>query len=383
MAIAAVVSLLLLAQPGDPRALFEEAMAAQSQGRLAEAAKLLESAAKAAPGNFAVFGNLGAVRAQLGDFDGALDAYRQALALNPGVARLHLNIGIAHVRRGRFVEALAALDRFLAAEPANMQGRELRALCLFQLARYPESTEAYRQLATDHGEPLAALYGWGQSLLKTGDRPGAERVFERLFARHGATAEASLLEAQMMMSENRLEEALAKLNSLAAGPERLRGVDLWRGITLEGLGRAAEARAAYRAEFDATGDLVAAYALGVLAGRDGDEREALRWLDRAQPIDAERYNVAYHRGRALLRLGDARAAVNLLEQSARRNPRSVPERYLLLQAYQKLGRAADAQRVSMEIRRLRAAELRKDQTTVEGSAKPKQKLRTGSATRFR
>jgi predicted Zn-dependent protease len=360
-----MVWLPIAAAAQDARTQFERGMAAQAAGDLKQAEQLLSAAAKRAPGNFAVFGNLGAVRARLGDFGGALEAYRKALALNPAAARLHLNIGIAHVRQGHFGEALSALDRFLGAEPGNAQGMELRALCLFQLARYQESAEAYRQIGDGGGESLAGLYGWGQSLLKQGDRAGAERVFERLFARFGGSPEAGLLEAQMLMSENRVEEALEKLNGLAGAPTRLGGIDLWRGIALEGLGRPAEARAAYETEFKATGDLVAAYALGVLAGRDGDEREALRWLDRAMAVDGERYNVAYHRGRALLRLGDAAGAVEALELSARRSPGSVPERYLLLQAYRKLGRKAEAARISDEIRRLREAELQKDQKKVE------------------
>lgn len=359
------LAVLLLA---DPRALFEQALTAQKQGRLADAVKLLEQAAQAAPKNFAIFGNLGAIRAQLGDHAGALQAYRQALALNPAAARLHLNIGLAHFRAGQFSDALAALEQFLRAEPGNAQARELRALCLLQLGRYTESAAAYAEL----GDELAPLYGLGQSLLKSGDRAGAERAFDRMFARHGATPQAELLQAQMLMAENRLEEALAKLDSLK-GAASLRGVELWRGITLEGLGRLADARNAYRTEFEASGDLVAAYALGVLAGRDGAEREALDWLTRAQPLDGQQYNVSYHRGRALLRLGRTTESVPLLEASARRNPESVPERYLLLQAYQKLRRAADAQRVSAEIRRLRDTELQKDRGKLEraGEAPPR------------
>jgi len=369
MGAAAVLltGVLLWTQVPDPRVLFERAMQAQKQGRTADAAKLLGEAAAVAPGNFAIQANLGALRAQLGDLDGALAAYRRAIEINPGVARLHLNVGIAHVRRGGFAEALGSLDAFLKAEPRDVQGRELRALCLFQLARFKESGEAYRAIVEEGDEPLAALYGWGQSLLKTGDRAGAERVFERLFRRHGSSSEAALLEAQMMMAENRLEEALAKLTELASRKQRLRGVDLWRGIALEGLGRAPEAREAYRAEFEASRDLAAAYALGVLAGKSGAEKEALDWLDKARSIDGPLYNIAYHRGRALLRLGDAAGALPLLEESARRDPSSVPDRYLLLQIYQKLGRGADAQRVSGEIRRLREDELDRDRKKVTGT----------------
>lgn len=216
MGAAAVLltGVLLWTQVPDPRVLFERAMQAQKQGRTADAAKLLGEAAAVAPGNFAIQANLGALRAQLGDLDGALAAYRRAIEINPGVARLHLNVGIAHVRRGGFAEALGSLDAFLKAEPRDVQGRELRALCLFQLARFKESGEAYRAIVEEGDEPLAALYGWGQSLLKTGDRAGAERVFERLFRRHGSSSEAALLEAQMMMAENRLEEARQGIRSV-------------------------------------------------------------------------------------------------------------------------------------------------------------------------
>ncbi len=52
--------------------------------------------------------------------DEAIEAYRQALALNPEAAQLHLEIGTLHMKRRRYEEAIVALEAELKNDPYSV-----------------------------------------------------------------------------------------------------------------------------------------------------------------------------------------------------------------------------------------------------------------------
>ena len=67
-----------------------------------------------------------------GDEDGGMARLRQALALDPTLSDAAQTLGGLLIRRGRFAEAVAELDRFLEVQPANAQIRlaQMSALVL-------------------------------------------------------------------------------------------------------------------------------------------------------------------------------------------------------------------------------------------------------------
>ena len=362
---------LFLLQAG-PRALFEQGLEKQRAGDLAGARELLEQAARAAPSNFAIHGNLGVVLAQAGDFAGAVKSYQRALALHPQAHRLRLNLAIARVRAGEFSGAAGELRRFLAAEPGNAQGEELLALCFYQLGRYGDSAATYEKLTATQGEKLELLYGLGEAHNRAGNTARAEQAFARLFARFPNAPQTRLLLAQKMLGEGRGDEAVAELRALAATP--LPGVPLWLGIALEKTGQPEEALAAYRREITATGDLLAHYGAGVIESRGGDAAKAAAHLRTALPLDGERYNVSYHLGNAYWRGGEPALALPLVRKAVAREPADASGHYLLMQIYRGLGRTAEASREAGIVKKLKDAGLAADRKKVDG------RLRSGTAT---
>lgn len=85
------------------------AVEALGRGDLAAAEPRLEAAVKLAPSFAGAYGNLGVLRRRRGDIPGALDAYRQALALEPRNPAILGNLAALYVGLGREREAQAAL----------------------------------------------------------------------------------------------------------------------------------------------------------------------------------------------------------------------------------------------------------------------------------
>ena len=344
------VLLMLFFLQADARVLFESAEKAQQAGRLAEAQRLLESAAKLAPGQVAILGNLGAIRAQRGDFAGALSVYEQALKINPATPRLHLNIALAHFRQSDFAAALTSLDQYQKQAPADPQGGELRAVCLYQLGRYEDAATQYRDLSAHGEERLAWLYGQGQSLMRAGKPEQGQAAIARLFTRFPEAPETKLLEAQALIAVRKYEQAIEQLEGLRL--EKLSGVDLWLGVAYENARRFPEAKQAYAREAAASGDLLAHYALGIAEARDGRDAEAAKYLERALPIDSQINNVSFHLARAYLKLNKPAAALPLLDRAIMRDPKATPPRYARLQALKNTGNFEEAQREANVIREL-------------------------------
>lgn len=79
-------------------------------GQLAQAQREFEAVVKLSPDFAAAYGNLGVVRRRLGDVDGALDAYRKALALDPRNPTVLANLAALYRGLGREREARSALE---------------------------------------------------------------------------------------------------------------------------------------------------------------------------------------------------------------------------------------------------------------------------------
>jgi Tfp pilus assembly protein PilF len=102
-----------------PQALYMQAMIAYGRGDHRLAKVKFNRAVKAAPGRTLPLIGLGNACLALGEADGALKAYRAALAIEPENSAIFNNIGTAERAAGRLDAAEAALKRALELHPEN------------------------------------------------------------------------------------------------------------------------------------------------------------------------------------------------------------------------------------------------------------------------
>src|SRR5437667_1564472 len=131
---------------------------ALSQGKLRDALSLFQTCHKQDPARVEALSSLGIVYARLGEFDEAIAAYKQGLALDPWNPQLNMNMGLACLKSGRYEEAARSFSRTLLVESDNSRVQELRALRHYQLEQYElAATEAERVYKAAPQEESAAF----------------------------------------------------------------------------------------------------------------------------------------------------------------------------------------------------------------------------------
>src|SRR5579863_138790 len=97
----------------------ENAFALEQQGKISEAEAAWHSVAAQHPTDAEPYAHLGFLEARQEHYKQAVPLYRKALALNPAMPGLRLNLGLALFKGGEFKDAIQIFDRLLKTEPAS------------------------------------------------------------------------------------------------------------------------------------------------------------------------------------------------------------------------------------------------------------------------
>jgi protein O-GlcNAc transferase len=105
------------------QACFQRGSEAAQRGELAEAIALLGRAVALEPGHAAAHHNLGSAYRDRGELPAALAAYREAARLAPEFAEAHYGVGLVLMSERRYAEALESLRRAAALNPRLAEAR--------------------------------------------------------------------------------------------------------------------------------------------------------------------------------------------------------------------------------------------------------------------
>lgn len=147
----------------DIPAMLARAREAQQGGKLQDAVSLYEAVLEHVPqeerrARAALLINVGVILRELVIVPRAIERFRQALELQPGLAVGHYNLGLTLYETGNIREAETALRRAIEIEP-DMQVAHSTLLCLFGFARSEEPEfvlSEHRRWAQKYADPLTA-----------------------------------------------------------------------------------------------------------------------------------------------------------------------------------------------------------------------------------
>ncbi|EIL98323.1 sulfotransferase [Rhodanobacter thiooxydans] len=293
------------AQENDEGVLLLLGLAQQATGRPAQAAATFRQLAQQRPEVSAYWNNLAVVSRQAGDLAGAEQALRTALALAPGDAEVHYNLGLLYTQQQRWMDARQALLDAVELSPAFIEAR-LQAAYACHVCGDNTQQEAMLQGADDwpaqpaeqalllsamlsaQGQPDAALHALAQAQLPA--EPTATVMRLRIAAQRVLLHERN----------NRIDAArdelrqlpLDALEALPAEAQQARA-DGWRAHAALAMRAAAPADAAtlYQRALDGAVDnearASAAFGLAAACDRQGRYAEAWQALQQAHAVQLE------------------------------------------------------------------------------------------------
>lgn len=233
------------------RARIEEALA---QGDIMRAATVAEVALAAGQSDPMVLNLAAWRREEAGDFSGAHRLLREALALAPGDVMVLGAIGAVLRKENRLDEALAVLDRVVAAEPRHSAAWLERGYALEALRSEPEAVASYSRALAIDPDLAPALGKLADIAARKGDGKTAQSHADRALAIDPDNAAATFALAILEIEARDGEAAAARLQRLLRSPlkpdDRIRALTLL-GDSLDRQGRHADAFEAWtRAQSD-------------------------------------------------------------------------------------------------------------------------------------
>jgi tetratricopeptide (TPR) repeat protein len=194
--------------------------------------------------------NIGNAFLELGRYEKALDAFQDALRLDPGMVKADYNLALTHARMKKLPEAEAILRRLLASDPANaallstlawayhLGGKDDEALAQYDavLTLAPETADAwynsalilwkggrneealrhFRRLLELAPEDPQGLLGAGSLLLAAGELAGARDHLERYLAKKPDDAGARYALADCLEQQRSFSRALGEYDRIIA-----------------------------------------------------------------------------------------------------------------------------------------------------------------------
>lgn len=232
----------------------EAAIALEQQGKLAEAADAWRGFLKAHPGSAEAYANLGLLEARQEHFAEAVPLYRKAMALNPAMPGLRLNLGLSLFKSGAMKEAAATFLPLLKSLPPSSPDA-LRVTTLIGLAQYGAGDYAgavpYLKKATAADpQNLPFRLTLAQSCLWSKQYQCVLDVYHEIVTLNDESAEADMLAGEALDEMKDKTGAVEQFRAAVKADPKMPNVHFGLGYLLWGLLRFDEAAKEFQAELD-------------------------------------------------------------------------------------------------------------------------------------
>ncbi len=207
---AEVADLLLTEAPGDADALMLAASCRFEAGDPARALEALDAARVAAPGRADVLRWIGNITRSLGDVEGAIAAYRDALTLDGDFAAVRFDLARLLAQRDAWSEAEAELNAALDAVPTYTEATLELALLKRRTGRPSEAIGILVDLLGRDVYNFDGLIALGETLVEMRRMTDAAVPFRRVLAFDAANVAAVFYEGILLAEQKRYKEAIAR-----------------------------------------------------------------------------------------------------------------------------------------------------------------------------
>ncbi len=180
----------------------QAALALEQQNRLVEAEAAWRAYSKVHPQNPEPWAHLGLLEARQQHYSEAISLYRRALALNPGVPGLRLNLGLALFKAGRTKDAVVEFKTLLKASPPGApEAQRLRLLIgtgYYGLGEYAQAIPFLQKAASHDPQNLPLLLALAHSCLWSQQNQCVLNTYHQILTLNAESAEADMLAGEAL-----------------------------------------------------------------------------------------------------------------------------------------------------------------------------------------
>jgi tetratricopeptide (TPR) repeat protein len=323
----------------DPQKAFAAGEAALRAGRLEEAERAFQQVLAINPGVAGAYANLGVIHMRRKQWPQALAALQKAEKLAPDVAGIRLNIGLTYYRQNDFARAIRPFESVLAQSPDSYQARYLLGLCYFFNDRWSDAIGALEPLWAKASDQLNYLYVLEHAADKAKNPALEEKAAARLVEVGEGSPEFHLLMGKGYLNREEYDDALKELDAAAQADPKLPFVHFNLGLAYVHKQDYDRAREEFHKDIALEPDVPFAYEqLGSLESTAGNEDEAAKNYRSALKIDPQRIVSLMGLAKIEEHQQQYAAALSDLDQVIRLDSGAASARYLRGQVLVRMGR---------------------------------------------
>ncbi len=329
----------------DPAKVFAEGEDALGKGDLDGAERSFKRVLALNPRVAGAYANLGVIHMRRKQWQQALASLDQAAKLAPQVAGIRLNIGLAHYRQGDFRHAIPALESVVKDVPDSLQARYLLGQCYFFTDRYVEAVDTLEPLWSQQSRDLNYLYVLVIAADKAERKELGDRALARLAEVGGDSAEVHLLVGKAMLQLEAYDDATSELTAAAQADPNLPFVHFNLGMLYSKKGDYERAKAEFLKDIALEPDMVFNYdEIGNVFFLTENDAQAEKSYRQALHLEPQMLNPRLGLARLYQRQGQYEKALTELQAAAKLDPESSRIHYLRGQILLRMGRKAEAKK---------------------------------------
>ncbi|HEY6375433.1 MAG TPA: tetratricopeptide repeat protein [Edaphobacter sp.] len=176
----------------------QNALALEQQGQNAEAEQAWQSIARSNPQNAEAFAHLGLLEARQERYGEAIANYRKALALNPALPGLQMNLGLALFKTKDFKESIKPFTAELNKHPDDQRLTILLGMAHYGMGDYFVAIPYLRRAAERDPQSLPLRLALAHSCLWSKQNQCVLDVYKEILALNAESAEAEMLAGEAL-----------------------------------------------------------------------------------------------------------------------------------------------------------------------------------------
>jgi tetratricopeptide (TPR) repeat protein len=327
---------------------WQSALSLSQQGKNAEAETAWKALSEHNPSDPRPYAYLGLLEARQEHYPQAITYYRKAMELNPALAGLRMNLGLALFKDGDYRQAIQIFGPLLKNEPASSPETQRLTLLIgmshYGLSEFAAATPFLKQAADQDPTNLTLLLTLAHSCLLSTQYQCVLDTYHRMIALNAESAEADMLMGEALDEMKETGEATRKFQDAVKANPKEPNVHFGLGYLLWMQGKMQEAAQEFHAELENDpGHLQAMLYLAdtdIQMNRMDDARSLLEKLVKINPE-----NSMEHLDLGVVYAGEGRNAAALAEFQAAEKlaPEDVKAHWRLARLYRSMGKTAESE----------------------------------------